>query len=185
MSLFFSSDSLPLPIVCDTDQATKRFPWHGIRTRSNCEHIAATALEARGYHKYLPLYPRRRRWSDRVVTKYVPVFGGYVFCRFDYAQRLPVITAPGVVSVVGCGSEPAPIPDHEIEAIQTVLQSGMLAEPCPFLREGHKVRVMHGSLKGVEGILVKKKANWRLVVSINMLQRAVSVEVDGDTVTHV
>ena len=160
------------------------FPWYGIRTRSKCERTVSTGLKTKGLNAYLPLYRSRRRWSDRVVDRQLPLFPGYVFCRFDATRRFPIITIPGVVSIVGFGNDPAVIPDQEIEAIETVLSSGLATEPCPFLREGQRVRVTHGSLKNVEGILVKKKADWRLIISVTMLQRSVSVELDGDCVTH-
>jgi transcription antitermination factor NusG len=106
-----------------------------------------------------------------------------VFCRFDPQKRLPILTTPGVVAVVGFGSVPAPIPDPEIEAVERVLRSGIAAEPCPFLHEGQRVRINYGSLEGLEGILVKKKANWRLIVSVVNVARSISVEIDADWVT--
>jgi transcription antitermination factor NusG len=88
------------------------------------------------------------------------------------------MTTPGVASVVGFGNEPAPIAETEIEYIRIILESGLASEPCPFLREGQRVRITQGSLKDVEGILIRKKADWRLIVSVTMLQRSVAVEVD-------
>ncbi len=155
-----------------------KFPWYGVRTRSNQERIAASALQRKGYEQYVPLYRCRRRWSDRIVTADVPLFPGYVFCRFDHTQRLPIVTTPGVVSIIGFGNDPAPIPESEIQAIETLLKSGLAAGPHPFLHEGQRVRINYGSLKDIEGILVKKKSDWRLVVSVNMLQRSVCVEID-------
>jgi transcription antitermination factor NusG len=154
------------------------FPWHGIRTRANQERIAATVLDHLGFEPFLPVYKTRRRWSDRVVTAELPLFPGYVFCRFDHTQRLPIITAPGVVSIVGCGTQPAPIPDSEIDAVRAIVSSGIAAEPAPFLREGQRIRVIHGPLKSLEGILVRKKSHWSVVISVEMLQRSVSVEID-------
>jgi transcription antitermination factor NusG len=158
-------------------------PWYGLRTRSNQEKIVAAILESKGYEQYLPLYRQRRRWSDRVVTTQVPLFPGYVFCRFDTQRRLPVISTLGVVSIIGFGSDPEPIPDHEIEAIERILQSGAGAEPHPFLRVGQRVRVSQGALKDVEGILVRKKSDLRLVVSVSILQRSVSVEIDSSWIS--
>jgi transcription antitermination factor NusG len=109
-----------------------------------------------------------------------PLFPGYVFCRFNPKVRLPILTTPGVVAVVGFGNEPAPIEDEEIEAIQAVLRSGLNAEPCSYLREGQRVRVNQGSLSGLEGILTRKKSEWRMVVSVAMLQRSISVEIDRE-----
>lgn len=182
-SNFFNLSVLQRTNTYDTDREQPRQPWYGVRTRSNQERMAGQALQSKGYEHYLPVYRARRRWSDRVVTTEIPLFRGYVFCRFDYKQRLPIVSTPGVVSIIGFGHEPAPIPDTEIEAIQTVLSSGLAAEPCPFLREGQRVRIEKGSLKDLEGILVKKKSDWRLVVSVTMLQRSVSVEIDREWVS--
>ncbi len=157
-------------------------PWYAIRTGSHREKVVTTALEAKGYTSYLPSYQTRCRWSDRVVQTSLPLFPGYVFARFDVKERLPIITTPGVVGIIGFGNEPAPVDDAELEAIQIVLRSGLAAEPCPFLHEGQPVRIKHGSLTGVQGILLKKKSNWRFVVSLSILQRSVSVEVDHDWV---
>ncbi len=160
-----------------------KFPWYAVRTRSNQERLVASMLDGKGYEHYLPVYRCRRRWSDRIVITEVPLLPGYVFCRFDYLQRLPIMTTPGVVSIIGCGSEPAPIPDSEIQAIETVLRSGLAAEPHPFLRIGQRVRINHGALKDIEGILVRKKSEWRLVVSVSLLQRSVSVEIDRSCIS--
>ncbi len=167
--------SQPLPATQNA-----QFPWYGLRTRSNQEKVAATVLEAKGFEPYLPSYSVRRRWSDRVVNTTLPLFPGYLFCRFDSNQKLPVVSTPGVVSVVGYGNVPAPIEDREIEAIQTLLESGAPAQPHPYLKEGQKVRVKSGVLQGVEGILIRMKSEWRMVLSITLLQRSIAVEVDRD-----
>jgi transcriptional antiterminator NusG len=163
-----------------SDSLPEQFPWYGIRTRSNHERVAATVLTGKGYEPYLPVYRVRRRRGDAVVESEHPLFPGYVFCRFDVKTRLPILTTTGVISVLGFGKEPVAIPDEEIEAVRAVLRSGLPAEPCAYLREGQRVRVTHGSLDGVEGILVKKKNQLRMVISVTMLQRSISVEIDGD-----
>jgi transcription antitermination factor NusG len=142
-------------------------------------------LAAKGFEPYLPCYRVKRRWSDRVVETTVPLFPGYVFCRFDSSQRVPVISTPGVVSVVGSGKVPTPIDESEIEAIQAILLSGVPAVPHSYLQVGQKVRVKNGPLEGIEGLLVKKKSEWRMVVSITLLQRSISVEVDRDCLTGI
>ncbi len=172
-----NQQSFPLPVL---PAAPSALPWFALRTRSNFEKIAAIALGNKGLTSYLPSYKNRRRWSDRVVVADKPLFQGYVFCRFDPLDRLPVLTTTGVISIVGCGTEPAPIDDHEIEAIDAILRSGLATEPCPFLREGQRVRVRQGSLEGVEGILTKKKSDFRLVISVTMLQRSIAVEIDRE-----
>jgi transcription antitermination factor NusG len=162
-----------------------RLPWYGVRTKSNHERLASAVLQSKGYEQYLPVYRGRRRWSDRIVESDRPLFPGYIFCRFDAQKRLPIVSTPGVVSVVGFGNEPAPISDTEIEAVRSVLHSGLGAEPCPFLSEGQRIRVRRGSLEGLEGILVKKKSDWRIVVSVAMLQRSVAVEIDREWITTI
>jgi transcription antitermination factor NusG len=152
--------------------------WYALRIRPNHERLSAAALGAKGYEQYLPVFRSRRRWSDRVIDIEQPLFPGYIFCRFDAKKRLPILTSPGVVSVVGFGNEPVPIPESEIQAVQAILRSGLGAEPCPFLREGQRIRIRRGAFEGMEGILLKKKSEWRIVVSISLLQRSVSVEID-------
>jgi len=172
-----------MQLAVSTSEA--QYPWFGIRTKSRFEKITAAALVHKGYQTYLPLCNRRRRWSDRVVEIQSPLFAGYVFCRFDPFRRLPIIITPGVVSIIGLGKDPAPIPDEEIEAIQTVQRSGLPAEPWPYLREGERIRIVRGSLEGVEGVLVKKKNQWRIIVSLSLLQRSVAVEVDREWVSPI
>jgi transcription antitermination factor NusG len=159
------------------------FQWFGLRTRSNYEKTSSLVLESKGYDQYLPLYRTKRRWSDRVVEAELPLFPGYLFCRFDAKQRLPILTTPGVVSILCFGREPAPVPETEIEAIRAVLRSGFPVESCAYLHEGQRIRISRGSLEGIEGILMRKKKDWRIVVSITILQRSVSVEVDREWVT--
>lgn len=160
-------------------------PWFAVRTRSNQERNIATAFEFKNLEHYLPTYQTVSRWTDRKVVIQRPFFPGYVFCRFRLENRLPVLTTPGVVAVVGFGSEPAAIPDSQIETVRQVLGSGLATEPCPFLKEGQRIRVVRGPLQGVEGILLQKKADWKLVVSIDLLQRSLAVEVDQDSVKSV
>jgi transcription antitermination factor NusG len=166
-------------------QTEEKYPWFGIRTKSRFEKITAAALAYKGYQTYLPLWSSRRLWSDRVVEIQAPLFTGYVFCCFDPIHRLPIIMTPGVVSIIGLGRDPAPIPDDEIEAIQAIQQSGLPAGPWPYLSEGERIRITRGALKNVEGVLVKRKTQWRLVVSLSLLQRSVAVEVDREFVSPI
>lgn len=140
---------------------------------------------ARGYEAYLPLYRVRRRWSDRVVDKELPLFPGYLFCRFDPHQRLPILTTPGVVSIISSAKIPIPIPQMEIAAIRTAIESGFLVMPCAYLKEGQRVRVREGPLEGVEGILIRKKSELRIVLTVEMLQRSVSMEIDRESVVAI
>ena len=174
-------EELNTPAACFTpSDSLSQFPWYGIRTRSNYEKVTATVLAGKGYEPYLPTYSVGRRRGASVAQSELPLFRGYVFCRFDTTKRLPILMTTGVISILSFGKEPVPIPDEEIEAVRAVLRSGLAAEPCPYLREGQRVRVTNGSLEGVEGILVKKKNQFRMVVSVTILQRSISVEIDGD-----
>ena len=152
--------------------------WFAVRVRSNHERISAVHLEERGYEEFTPSYKIERRWSDRKKEIEQLLFPGYVFCRLDPQDRLPVLTAPGVVGLVGCGRIPTAIPDQEIERIRTMVQSGLLVTPWPFLELGQTVLIEHGPLAGVEGILEEVKGKCRLIVSINLLRRSVGAEVD-------
>ena len=153
-------------------------PWYGVRVRSRHEQIASIVLRSKGYEPFLPAHKVRRRWSDRIKETEAPLFPGYVFCRLDCDNRLPVLTATGVVGIVGIGRTPAPIEEREIEAIRAVIQSGLPAQPWPFLHQGDRVRVEYGPLRGVEGIVAKVEDPQRLIVSVSLLQRSIAVEMD-------
>jgi transcription antitermination factor NusG len=168
-----------------TAESDTLFPWFAVRTRSNFEQLTATLLRSKGLEEFLPAAMTRRRWSDRVKTIETPLFPGYVFCRFDVQNRLPVLTTPGVVGIVGIGKQPVAIPDHEIANIRSILRSGLAAQPWPFLRVGERILIDRGPLAGTEGILLRMKGEWRLVASIDLLQRSIAVEVDRDWVKPV
>jgi transcription antitermination factor NusG len=154
------------------------FPWFALRVRSNHERVAVVHLRDRGYEEFSPSYKSERQWSDRKKITDQQLFPGYVFCRMNPQDRLPVLSMPGVVGVVGFGKGPSPIPDHEIEAVRTMVQSGLLITPWPFLKVGQKVLIERGPLTGVEGLLLEAKGRFRLVVSIPLLQRSIAAEVD-------
>jgi transcription antitermination factor NusG len=156
--------------------------WYALTVRPRYEKAVADALEGKGYEQFLPLYASRREWSDRVKTVHLPLFAGYVFLRLDITRRLPVLKTPGVVSFVSLGPEPTPIDAPEIESIRSLVRSGVPVGPWPYLKEGQEVEVTRGALKGVRGILLKVKSQLRLVISVNLLQRSVAVEVDRDDV---
>lgn len=106
------------------------------------------------------------------------MFPGYVFCQFDTQKRLPILVTPGVIAVVSQGKVPLPVDDAEIEAIRTIVSSGVLAEPWPFLELGQKVRIESDALQGLEGILVQFKGKHRVVLSVSLLRRSVALEID-------
>jgi transcriptional antiterminator NusG len=167
-----TSQDLEIPL------ADQSLPWYALRVRSNHERIAAFYLREQGYEEFCPAFPSERQWSDRKKTIEQFLFPGYVFCRLNPNDRLPVLLMPGVVNVVGFGNQPAPIPEQEIEHVRTMVRSGLLVTPWPFLNVGQTVVLERGPLAGVEGILQKIKKTFRLVVSVQLLQRSVSTEVD-------
>ncbi len=157
--------------------------WYAVKVKSNREKVVAQSLEGKGYEVFLPSYLASRRWSDRVKEVSLPFFPGYVFCRMEAKRRLPILTIPGVVLIVGFGKEPTPVEDHEISGLQLIVRSGAAAEPWPFLKVGRTVRLDSGPLRDLEGILVEIKSQHRLVVSVNLLQRSVAVQVERGSVT--
>jgi len=153
--------------------------WFAVRTASGREKSVATQLQAKGFEGFLPVYRTRRQWSDRIKELELPLFPGYLFCRFDFNQRLPILITPGVKLIVGYGKQPTPVTETEIENLRRVVASGAAAEPHQqYLTVGERVRIREGSLAGVEGILVDVKNSWRIVLSVELLQRSVSVELD-------
>jgi transcription antitermination factor NusG len=129
-------------------------PWFGIQTELKKEKIAAAHLEFKGNNVFLPMLRKRRQWSDRSVNSTSPLFPGYLFCRFESAKPL-IVSTPGVVAILGVGKHPEPIPESEIDAIQTILRSGLPTGQHPYLRAGDVIPILDGPLKGIEGVLVK------------------------------
>ena len=145
--------------------------------------MIVTQLETQGFECFLPKYKSVREWSDRKKEVEQPLFPGYVFCRFEYSQRRPIVVTPGVLQVVGCGRSPMPVEQREIEAIQFAIASEVPSQPWPYLAIGERVRIHMGKLSGLEGILVNFKGNHRVVLSVSLLQRSVALEVDLAWVT--
>lgn len=151
--------------------------WYAVRVRSQHEDMVDRHLRARGLESFLPTFSRRQRWSDRFKIVDFPLFPGYVFCLFDLANRLPVLTVPGVVHLVGAGKNPVPIDAAEIEAIQVAVGSGFPRQPWPYLEIGQRVRIENGPLSGLEGTLLGSRGHHRLVLSVTLLQRSVAVQI--------
>jgi transcription antitermination factor NusG len=158
--------------------------WYALSVVPRKEKATASTLRAKGYEDFLPMYSMRRRWSDRMKVVEMPLFPGYVFCRFDPKHRLPVLKVPTVITIAGLGKTPEPVPDVEIEALQRVCKTGMEAVPCPYLTVGAKVRLTQGPLTGVEGILVNANPA-SIVLSVTLLQRSISVKVDREWIEPV
>jgi transcription antitermination factor NusG len=160
-----------------------KLPWFALQVRARYEQGVADHLEGKGYELFLPLYKCRKRWSDRVKEVEAPLFPGYLFCRLNPQDRLPILKTPGMIQIVGSNRTPTAVDEHEIQAIQRMLASGIPNQPWPFLATGDPVRIESGPLRGLEGILVEFKGNHRLVLSVTLLQRSVAVEIDSAFVT--
>jgi transcription antitermination factor NusG len=157
-------------------------PWFALRVRPKHERTASLGLRTQGFDEYLPLYRVKRRWSDRVKEMEGLLFPGYIFCRFTFVDRLRVLNSPGIRSIVGFGKTETPVADSEIAAIRTILSTGRCLEPWPYIRIGQSVVIERGPLAGLRGVVVREKESWRVVVSVEALDRSVAVEVDRDAV---
>jgi transcriptional antiterminator NusG len=152
--------------------------WFALKVRTRGESLVADSLRHRGAEIFLPTYLELRRYSDRIKKTPAALFPGYLFCRIDPADRLPILTAPGVEHFVGAGNIPVPIPDSEITAIQRVAESGAAAIPWPYIAAGQRIRIEYGALAGLEGLVAQVRGTDRLILSVHLLQRSVCVEID-------
>lgn len=156
--------------------------WYALQVRTRWESSTSVLLIGKGYQTLLPTYQVKRNWTGRLKEVNAPLFPGYVFCRFDAQNRLPVLVTPGVISVVGRGKVPVPVEEAEIAALQAVVSSGFRAQPWPFLEVGQKVRIESDPFQGLDGILVQFKGDDRIVLSVSLLRRSVALEIDRSCV---
>ena len=154
--------------------------WFALRVRPKHERTAAQYLKRLGFEEYVPLHKVRRRWSDRMKELETALFPGYIFCRFSREERLRVLNSPGVESVVGFGRTDAPVEHSEIQAVRSLIATGKPLAPWPFLRIGQNVSIDSGPLSGLRGVVVREHDSWRVVVSVEALDRSIAIEVDRD-----
>jgi transcription antitermination factor NusG len=159
--------------------------WWALYTRHQHEKAVAEMLSAKGIEVFLPLYESMRRWKDRSKMLSLPLFPCYVFVRGGLNRRLQIVTTPGVHMILCRGEGFAVIAEDEIQAIRKAVEGSFRAEPHPYLKCGERVRVTRGSLEGVEGILVRKKSLFRLILSVDMLAQSVAVEIEASDVEPV
>jgi transcription antitermination factor NusG len=162
------------------DLKTDYLKWYALHVHARKEQLVASQLENRSLECFLPTYKSLRKWSDRTKEIEQALFPGYVFCRFDYENRQPVVMTTGVTQIVGTGKVAVPIANAEIEALQVAVRSGIPAQPWPYLRTGEYVQINYGHLTGLQGILVNFKGNHRVVLSVTLLQRSLALEVELD-----
>ena len=156
--------------------------WFAVWTRSRHEQVVRDQLQQKNITAFLPTIPRWSRWKDRKKKIDWPLFPGYCFAQFDPDNSLPILKCAGVVNIVSFDGDIAQIPEREIESIRQLVESDLQFDPCPLIREGMMVEVTHGPLKGVVGRLVRKGSHARLVLSVDLIGQAVSVEVDASDV---
>ncbi|HEV2103825.1 MAG TPA: UpxY family transcription antiterminator [Candidatus Acidoferrum sp.] len=164
----------------------QQWPWFAILTKTGREKSATLLLENSGFECYLPVSKSSRKWSDRTKELNVPLFPGYLFCRMNPNDRLPILITPGVVQIVGRGKTPIPIEEQEIAAIRRVANSGLSTTPWPYLQVGQTARIEDGPLQGMSGIVVRIKSGLKLVLSVQLLQRSIAVEINRNWIraTH-
>lgn len=153
--------------------------WFAVVTRSRHERKVHDQLQGRDVESFLPYVQRWSRWRDRRKLIDFPLFPGYCFARCSIHELRSVLACKGVVHFVSFGDGPTPVPDYEIDGVRALLNSTLPHDPCPFIDVGMWVEVMHGPLSGVRGRLVRKDQSTTLVVAIEMLGRALCVEIDA------
>jgi transcription antitermination factor NusG len=156
-----------------------RREWWAVYTRHQHEKAVATSFSSNGLDVFLPLYSAVRQWKDRKKQLSLPLFPCYVFLRSDLERRVGILSTPGVHSIVMMSGQPAVIPEVDIEAIRRAVDSPQKVEPHPFLRRGDWVRIKSGPLANIEGILVRRKGSYRLILSAEVLQKSIAVEIDA------
>ena len=152
--------------------------WYAAYTSANHEKRVSEQLSVRRIEHFLPLYASVRRWKDRRVKLDIPLFPGYVFVRMALRDRLQVLQVPGVACLVGFNGVLAPLPTGEIEALRATVVEGVRVQTHPYLAMGQRVRLRSGPLAGLTGILVRQKGRTRFVISVDLIQRSVAVELD-------
>ncbi|GAC1700358.1 MAG: UpxY family transcription antiterminator [Candidatus Acidiferrum sp.] len=167
--------------VCEFQQSRaelEQSAWYAVYTKHQHEKSATELLSKKGFEVFLPLYSARHQWKDRAKNVLLPVFPCYLFLRTNLHRKLDILRTPGVFWLVENGGHACPVPDSDIEAVRRIVQSPREVKPHPFLKSGDRVRVLVGPLAGVEGILTRFKNGYRVVLSVDLLQKAVAVEVD-------
>jgi transcription antitermination factor NusG len=152
--------------------------WYAAYTYPRHEKRVAEHLAGRAVEFFLPQYETVSRWKDRRVRLTLPLFPGYIFVRIPLQERLRVLEVPSIVRLVGSNGHPTPLPEDELEKLRNGLSGSLGAEPHPFLVTGRSVRIVRGPLEGLEGILLRRKGQFRLVLSLDLIQRSICVDVD-------
>jgi transcription elongation factor/antiterminator RfaH len=164
--------------LASTEKLSPVERWYAVSVRPRHEKLVVRHLEHQGLNCFLPVYRSVRRWKDRRKELDMALFPGYVFVNLDARDRSGVLRAPGVLRFVTFQGQPAAVPDSEIRALESSMSAGLRPQPHPYLHQGRKVRVKRGPLMGAEGIMIRRKDRFRLVLSIDLIMRSVMFEVD-------
>jgi len=175
----------PVSTGVGAQDLTHGLRWYAVHVRHRHERQTERVLGSLGWQTLVPVYRSQRQWSDRIKEIEAPLFSGYVFCRFAVEERARVEDTPGVVQVVKFNGQAAALEDGEIEEIRRMVAAKVPLSPWPYLRAGDRVRVERGPLRGLEGTLLRDGGEARLVVSVDLLQRSISAEVDPEMVVPV
>jgi transcription antitermination factor NusG len=170
------------PYPLQTQMAMVEPRWYAAYTCANHEKHVAAELGARDVEHFLPLYSSVRRWKDRRVNLDLPLFPGYIFVRLALCDRMRVVQIPSVVRLVGFNGLPTALPDTEMEIMRSGLSERLRAEPHPFLTVGRRVCITGGPFAGFEGVLKRRKSNLRVVVSLDLIERSIVVDVEAGDV---
>jgi transcription antitermination factor NusG len=165
-----------------TDGFDTPFPWYALRVKHRHEKAVSSSLEAKGYETFVPRYRGRERLFAKRRDVEIPLFPGYVFCRMNVQDRLPVLITPGIFHIVRLGRFFAPVDESEIHSLQIVIASDLYARPWPFLKGGQHVFIEEGPLRGLTGNLADVEDPITLIISVTLLQRSVAVEIDREWV---
>jgi transcription antitermination factor NusG len=157
--------------------------WFALTVKPRCDKTVARTLQTKGFQTFLPFYKKLHKYGTRHKESELPLFPGYVFCRFNALTRLPILVTPGVTQILGAGRTPIPLSETEMDSLQTAIKAQLSVQPFPFLQAGEKVRINRGVLEGIEGIVLSRKERLRIVLSITLLRRSVLLEIDCDQVS--
>lgn len=156
--------------------------WYAVAVKPRHDKAVSRTLENKGYPVIVPLYKKHYWQAKRLRESELPLFPGYVFCRFNAQTRLPILMTPGVIQVLGAGRVPTPVDEGEMASLQTALDLQLHLSPYPFLETGQRVRIKEGALAGIEGVVVDLKPCLRIVLSITLLRRSILLEIDSNSV---
>jgi transcription antitermination factor NusG len=181
-----TNDNKQPEVSLSTSQGEEgRGNWFALSVNVRHEKVVSELLRNKGFETFLPLCKRRHQYARRFREFELPLFPGYLFCHTFLTWRLPIMTTPGVIKLVGAGRIPIPVDTNEITSLKKAVEAGVAMSPHHFWQSGQIGRISTGPLTGVEGIVVKLKQSMRLILRVSLLQRAVMLEIDSSCVAVV